>query len=114
LRKTISFLLAGLLLPILAMAAHSVLVTITDTTNPAGTTYNVYRGTGACSSSLTLSKLGSTSTKTYTDATVQSGNTYCYAATAVNTAGDESAQSPEAPATLAALPAAVTITVTVQ
>lgn len=111
-RKTIAFLLVGLLLPALALAAHSIVVAITDTTNPAGTTYNVYRGAGACSTSLTLTKVGNTTTKTYTDANLAAG-TYCYAATAVDTLGDESAQSPQAGATIQAPPNAVTITVTV-
>jgi hypothetical protein len=96
-----------------ALAAHSVLIAITDTMNPVGTTYNVYRGAGACSTNPTLAKIGSTSTKTYTDASVAPG-TYCYVATALNSAGDESAQSPTAQAAIPAPPNAITITVTVQ
>ena len=93
-------------------ATHSVTLTITDATNPAGTTYNVYRGSGACSSNPTLAKIGTTATKTYTDANLAPGS-YCYAATAVDSLGDESAKSPTAQGVIPAPPNAVTITVTV-
>lgn len=106
------FVVLFLLAAASTLGAHSVTLAITDNTNPAGTTYNIYRGSGACSSSLTLTKIGSTSTKSYTDANIAPGS-YCYAATAVDSLGDESAQSPQAGASIPAPPSAVTITVTV-
>lgn len=88
--------LALLALPIFGQAAqHSVTLTWTDTSNPAGTTYSVYRATGVCSGAPTFSKLlTGVTAKTYTDATVTPGN-YCYQVTAVF-AGIESAPSPTA------------------
>lgn len=102
-----------ILIPTIALAAHSVVIAITDATNPAGTTYNIYRGAGVCSSNPSLVKVGSTSTKAFTDPNLAPG-TYCYAATAVNSAGDESGNSPTAGAVIPAQPNTVTITVTVQ
>jgi hypothetical protein len=63
-----------------------------DTSNPAGTTYSIYRATGVCTGSPAYSKIveGLTA-KTYEDATVQPGN-YCYVATA-SYSGTESAYS---------------------
>lgn len=103
-----------LALPLPAQTVHSVKVTWTDTANPAGTTYNIYKASAACSSSPTLTKLNTApvTTQSYTDANVAPG-TYCYAATAVNTQGDESARSNQGPATIAPPPNAITITVTV-
>lgn len=100
--------------PASAQTVHNVVLAWADTTNPSGTTYNVYRGTGACSASPTLTKLNSApiAAQTYTDAAVAAG-TYCYAATAVGPGG-ESAQSNQVPATVIAPPSAITITVTVQ
>lgn len=75
-----------------AQATHSVTLTWTDTLNPAGTTYSVYRATGLCSGTPVFSKIASAVTvKTYQDTTVTPGN-YCYAATATAN-GMESAQS---------------------
>jgi hypothetical protein len=71
---------------------HSVMLTWTDTANPAGTTYSVYRATGLCSGSPVFSKIASAITvKTYEDSTVTPGN-YCYQATATY-GGMESAPS---------------------
>lgn len=98
-----------------AQTTHKVVITWSDTANPAGTTYNIYKAAAACSSSPTLTKLNTApvATQSYTDANVAPG-TYCYAATAVNTQGDESAKSNQGPAIIAAPPNAITITVTVQ
>lgn len=104
--------LSLLVMPLRAQAAHSATITITDTTNPAGMSYNIYRGAGACSTNPTLSKIGTTSTKTYTDSGLAAG-TYCYAATALDSLGDESAKSPTAQGVIPMPPNAVTITVTV-
>lgn len=76
----------------MAQSAHSVTLTWTDSSNPVGTTYNVYRATGLCSGTPVFSKLASGITvKTYLDSTVIPGN-YCYSATAT-LSGMESAQS---------------------
>jgi hypothetical protein len=105
--------LALLGVPARAQATHSVKISWTDTTNPAGTTYNVYRASAACSTNPTLTKLNTApiTTQGYTDSNVAAG-TYCYAATAVGPGG-ESAQSNQAPAVILAPPNAITITVTV-
>jgi len=55
--------------------------------------YNIYRGDGTCAASPTMAKIANTgantiSVMTYTDSTVIAGNTYCYAVTAVNSAGE--------------------------
>jgi len=64
-------------------ASHSVTLTWTDASNPAGTTYNVYRAPGLCSGTPAFSKVGSAvAGKTYTDTTVTVGN-YCFQVTAV-------------------------------
>jgi hypothetical protein len=66
----------------LAAQTHSATLTWTDTLNPAGTTYSVYRATGLCSGSPTFSKIASAIVpKTYQDTTVTPGN-YCFQATA--------------------------------
>ena len=59
-------------------STHSATLTWADTTNPAGTTYNVYRAAGSCSASMTFASIASGVTvKTYVDTTVQPG-AYCY------------------------------------
>ncbi len=67
---------------------------------PAGTTYNVYRSTGACpGGTFTQVKTGQASSP-WTDATVNGGVAYSYKVTAVDsTGGCESAQSGCASAT---------------
>jgi hypothetical protein len=101
--------------PALAQTAKKVVITWSDTSNPTGTTYNIYRASAACSTNPTLTKLNTApiTTQTYTDTTVTAGTTYCYAGTAVGPGG-ESAQSNEAPAVILAPPNAITIVVTVQ
>jgi hypothetical protein len=83
--KTLSiiFAIALFLVPAVAQASHSVLLTWTDTLNPAtGTTYTVYRASGLCSGTPTFSKVATAvAVKTYTDSTVTPGN-YCYQITA--------------------------------
>ena len=93
-------------------ASHSVTLTWTDTANPTGTTYNVYRATGLCSGNPAFSKMATTiAAKTYQDTTVTVGP-YCYYVTAALN-GAESAPSVSAPATV--LPfAPTTIQVQVQ
>lgn len=113
-RAAVAALSLSFALPAHAQAAHKVLISWTDTANPAGTTYSVYRASAACSTNPTLTKLTSGLTvTTYTDSTVTNGQTYCYAVTA-NGPGGESAFSNEAPAIILAPPGAVSITVTVQ
>lgn len=76
-----------------AQTTHSVALTVTDTLNPSGTTYSIYRAPGLCSGTPVFAKIASALTvKTYEDTTVQPGN-YCYAATATFQ-GSESPQSP--------------------
>lgn len=76
---------------------HSVTLSWNPSTNVTG--YNVYRGTvsGGPYSLLNPSLNPST---TYTDATVQSGTTYFYVATAVDGSGSESGYSNEASAVI--------------
>ncbi len=70
---------------------HSVDLSWTDSDSGiAG--YNVYRATGS-PSGYVLVNSSLIATTTYTDTTVQSGTTYYYVVTAVNTAGQESAYS---------------------
>lgn len=93
-----------LLLALFGMAAqvpadaHSVTLTWTDTRNPAGTTYNVWRTPGLCSGgNLTFAKVATAvATKSYVDSPIAPGN-YCYQVTAVS-GGMESAPSPTAAA----------------
>lgn len=77
---------------LLAQTPRVVTLTWTDTANPTGTTYSVYRASGLCSGSPTFAKISSAITaKTYPDNSVTPGN-YCYAVTATLN-GMESAQS---------------------
>jgi hypothetical protein len=65
----------------MAQTTHSATLNWTDT-NPAGTTFSVYRATGLCSGTPVFSKIASAVTvKTYVDSTVTPGN-YCYEVTA--------------------------------
>lgn len=95
-----------------AQNQHAVTLTWEDGQNPAGTTYNAYRASGACSPAATFgAPLNATpiSGLTYTDATVTTGR-YCYIVRAVAN-GIESADSNQAEALVK--PFSVTITVTV-
>jgi hypothetical protein len=97
-----------------AQTSHSVKITWTDTVNPAGTTYNVYKANTNCTGTPTFVKLNTApiTTQSYTDTNVAAG-TYCYSATAVGPGG-ESAQSNTGSANVLAPPSVITITVTVQ
>lgn len=90
---------------------HKVTLTWTDTLNPAGTTYSVYRATGLCSGSPSYSKIATAlTTKSYDDTTVIAGN-YCFYVTAVAT-GVESGPSNTALAPVPAFaPSGLSITV---
>lgn len=71
---------------------HSATLTWTDTLNPVGTTYSIYRATGLCSGPPSFSRIATgVAVKTYEDTTVQVGN-YCYTVTATFN-GVESANS---------------------
>jgi len=79
-------LLCPILFAALLMARppqHSVTLNWQDSINPAGTTYNVYKATGACSSASAFAKLNTSPivTKSYVDANVSANTAYCYAAT---------------------------------
>ncbi len=76
--------------------AHSVTLNWVASTTP-GVTYNVYRRSTSGTYSSPLAS--SISTTSYTDSTVQSGQTYYYVVTAANSGG-ESARSNEAPAAI--------------
>lgn len=92
-----------LLLSTLALAntpgQHSVSLTWSETDTTV-VSYNVYRGTatGVCSG--TPTPYTSSTVKSYTDTAVTQGTTYVYAVSALNSAGVESACSPEASATI--------------
>lgn len=68
-----SFVGSPIVPPILTVTPKAVL-TITDT-NPAGTTYNIYRATGTGASVLLASTIAA---KTYTDSTIVAGTSYIY------------------------------------
>lgn len=92
-------------------STHSVKLTWTDSTNPAGTTYNVYKATGSCPASglpTGAAKLASALTAlTFTDAGITTSGTFCYYATAVGPGGESSASNLAA-AVIPAPPAAPT------
>jgi hypothetical protein len=101
-------------LPSLASAqtAHSVILTWTDTLNPAtGTTYNVKRATGLCTGTPTFTTLATAlTTKTFTDTTVTPGN-YCYEVTATVNGVESSPSNTVNPAVPAFPPAGLAFTV---
>jgi fibronectin type 3 domain-containing protein len=78
--------------------AHSVALTWTASTSTVSG-YNIYRSTvsGSGYAKLNSSLLASLS---YSDSTVQSGTTYFYVATAVDSGGDESPDSNQASAVI--------------
>lgn len=101
---------------------HSATITITDTLNPSGTVYNVYRASGTCplpvSGAVTPLPgppiAPNIATKTYTDNTVPVG-VFCYAVTAVITpAGGAAIESVQTQAATVAQPFTVQFTVTVK
>lgn len=82
--------------------SHSVTLNWIDSTNPATTTYSVYRFVGPCTGTPTFTKIASSvAVKTFVDSTVLASTTYCYAVTATN-ATAESAKSVPASAVLPA------------
>lgn len=86
-----------------AQTTHKAVLTWTDTLNPTGTTYNIYRAPGLCSGTPVFAKLASGVTAlTYTDSTVTTGN-YCFTVTATFS-GVESAQASPALAPVPAFP----------
>lgn len=95
-----AILLSALLLATLKAqpSQHSVTLTWTDTLNPTGTTYTVYRASGSCTSTpLTFAAVASgLATMTDVDAAMTPGK-YCYQVTA-NLNGMESDPSPTADA----------------
>ncbi len=76
---------------------HSVALTWSASTSSGITGYDVYRGT-ASGGPYTLLNSSPTSGTTYTDTTVEAGQTYYYVATAVNSSGVQSADSNQATA----------------
>src|SRR5262245_17901717 len=88
----IAALLAFAAILLFAQTPHTVDLAWTDTANPAGTTYSVWRAPGACSPSSVFTRITSALTaKTYQDSNVPVGN-YCYYVTAT-LSGNESAPS---------------------
>lgn len=93
----------------MAQAGHSVTVADTDSLNPAGTTYNIWRASGSCPSLaptstppagftlLTATPIAGTGSApiaiSYVDSAVTGGNTYAYVITAVTPNG-QSVPSP--------------------
>ena len=98
--------------PVMAQTqSHYVTLTWTDTANPTGTQYNVYRLTGTCPvTPPTLSSLeGFTvlnatplTVLTYKDSAVTGGTSYCYFTTAVS-GTNQSAPSNTVPGTVPTL-----------
>jgi hypothetical protein len=94
-------------------STRSVVLNWTDTANPAGVTYNVYRAPSACTGTPAFARITSgVIPKTFTDANVPYG-TYCYVVTAVG-GGIESAYSPTAGTAVGPYaPSGLTLSVTV-
>lgn len=90
-------------LSLFAQTQHSATLAWTDTLNPTGTTYTVYRAPGLCSGSPVFAKLATgLATTNYVDSTVTPGN-YCYQVSATFN-GMESAPSNQAPAPVPSFP----------
>ena len=80
-------------------AGQSVDLSWNPSTSPSIVGYNVYRGTSPSGPYTKLNSSLDPSTE-YTDATVQAGQTYYYATTAVNSQGEESGYSNQCKATI--------------
>jgi hypothetical protein len=109
--------------------SHSVTLNGTDTGNPVGTTYDMYRLTGNCPATAPTTTAGFTLlnstaipgtgsvgsiTFTYVDNTVAGGLTYCYIATAVPSGGGtQSSPSPDAQSAVPSVVAPSMLQVTV-
>jgi hypothetical protein len=76
-------------------SAHSVNLSWLPSSSPNIAAYNVYRTTTASGG---FTKLGSTKVTTFVDGNVQSGQTYLYEVTAVDSANAESGPSGQASA----------------
>lgn len=86
-----------------AQSTRSVTLNWTDTKNPAGTTYSVFKAAQACNASPSFARIASAvAAKTYLDSNVPVGS-YCYYVTATyNTM--ESGPSPQAVAAVTPYP----------
>ena len=92
------FALAGL-----AQTTRSVTLNWTDTKNPAGTTYNIFRSPTTCDATLAPTRIATAiAPKTYTDPAVALGS-WCYYVTAVYGTA-ESTRSPLAAAVAGPFP----------
>jgi hypothetical protein len=86
-----------------AQTSHSATLAWTASTDAtASSTYNIYRGTGACTATPTMSNIGNTALVAYTDSTITAG-TWCYYVKALlngveaipsNTAGGTASPNP--------------------
>lgn len=79
--------------------AHYVSLSWTASVSSGVVGYKVYRATSA-TGSYTLLTSSPVTTTSYTDSTVQAGQTYYYAATAVDSSGNESAYSSQVSAAI--------------
>jgi fibronectin type 3 domain-containing protein len=78
------------------VTAANAKVTVTWTASAGSTSYNLYRSTVQGTRG---SKVGSSSTTSFTDGTAANGATYYYEVTAANAAGESQASTQSAPAT---------------
>jgi fibronectin type 3 domain-containing protein len=76
--------------------AHSITLTWVASTSTNVTNYNVYRSTTSGSG---YAKIANSTTLTYTDSSGTGGTLYYYVVTALDSGGDESADSNQASAT---------------
>jgi fibronectin type 3 domain-containing protein len=81
------------------LTTHSVALSWTASTSSGAAGYNVYRGT-ASSGPYSIVSSSLVAATQYTDTTVQSGQTYYYVVTAVDSSNAESVYSNQAPATI--------------
>jgi len=105
---------AALLLAVIAQAqtTHSVTLAWTDSLNPSGTTYSVYRAPTACSNSPVFAKVAINLTiKSYLDSNIAPGS-YCYQVSATFS-GVESGPSNNSTAAVGAF-SPTNLTVTIQ
>jgi hypothetical protein len=85
--------------PCSVYSAHAAALTWTASTTP-NVTYNVYRATASTGPFTTPMNASPITGTTYTDTTVQAGQTYYYVVTAVISSGQESAYSSPASGTI--------------
>jgi fibronectin type 3 domain-containing protein len=84
--------------------AHSITLTWVASTSTNVTNYNVYRSTTSGSGYAKIGNVASPTTLTYTDSSGTGGTTYYYVVTALDSGGDESADSNQASAVFLANP----------